>query len=136
MQPIIHKAGITLELNPLSLGISPSDRALLYLNSDTTISVLVERPSRLHFGLGKPRVILLGKLGPRATDILLTALERKADFRVRIIEVEPAHISRTGRTSVYVSVWGNPADIVGPTVSRAIFTRSRINDPDPSQSDS
>ena len=136
MQPIIHKAAIALELNPLSVGVSPSERALLSLNSDTTISVLVERPSRLPFGLGKQRVILLGKLGPRATDILLPALERKADFRVRIIEVEPAHISRTGRTSVYVSVWGNPADIVGPTVSRAIFTHSRTNDPDPSQSDS
>jgi hypothetical protein len=136
MQPIIHKAAIALDLNPVSVGISPGDRAVLSLNSDTTISVFVERPSRLPFGLGKPRVVLLGMLGARATDILLPALNRKADFRVRIIEVEPAHISRTGRASVYVSVWGDPADIVGPTASRAIFTRSRINDPVPPQDNS
>ena len=128
MQPIIHKAAIALDLNPVSVGISPGDRAVLSLNSDTTISVFVERPSRLPFGLGKPRVVLVGTLGARATDILLPALKRKADFRVRIIEVEPAHISRTGRTSVYVSVWGNPSDIVRPKESNAIFTRSRIND--------
>ncbi len=136
MQPIIHKAAIALDLNPTSVGISPGDRALLSLNSDTTISVFVERPSRLPFGLGKPRVVLVGTLGARATDILSPALERKADFRVRIIEVEPAHISRTGRASMYVSVWGNPADIVRPKEARAIFTRSRINDPVPPQDDS
>ena len=136
MQPIIHKAAIALDLNPASVGISPGDRALLSLNSDTTISVFVERPSRLPFGLGKPRVVLVGTLGARATDILSPALERKADFRVRIIEVEPAHISRTGRASMYVSVWGNPADIVRPKEARAIFTRSRINDPVPPQDDS
>ena len=135
MQPIIHKAAIALNINPVSLGISPGDRALLSLNSDTTISVFVERPSRLPLGFGKPRVVLVGTLGARATDILSPALECKADFRVRIIEVEPAHISRTGRASVYVSVWGNPADIVRPKDSRVIFTRSRINDPVPTKSD-
>lgn len=135
MQPIIHKAAIALDLNPVSVGISPGDRALLSLNSDTTISVFVERPSRLPFGLGKPRVVLVGTLGARATDILSPALERKADFRVRIIEVEPAHLSRTGRASVYVSVWGNPTNIVRPKEAHAIFTRSRINDPVPPKSD-
>ena len=74
-------------------------------------------------------------MGARATDILLPALECKADFRVRIIEGEPAHLSRTGRASVYVTVWGNPADIVRPKDSRVIFTRSRINDPVPTKSD-
>ena len=131
MKPIIHKAAIALNLNPVSVGISPGDRALLSLNSDTTISVFVERPSRLPFGLGQPRVVLVGTLGAWATDILLPALERKADFRVRIIEVEPAHLSRTGRASVYVSVWGNPADIVQPRSTPEIFTRSKINDPVP-----
>jgi hypothetical protein len=135
MQPIIHKAAIALDLNPVSIGVSPGDRALLSMNSDTTVSVFVERPSRLPFGLGKPRVVLLGTLGARATDILLPALERKADFRVRIIEVEPAHLSRTGRASVYVSVWGNPADVAQPKSRPSIFTRSKINDPVPPYSE-
>lgn len=135
MQPIIHKAAIALDLNPVSIGVSPGDRALLSMNSDTTVSVFVERPSRLPFGLGKPRVVLLGTLGARATDILLPALERKADFRVRIIEVEPAHLSRTGRASVYVSVWGNPADVAQSKSRPSIFTRSKINDPVPPYSE-
>ena len=135
MQPIIHKAAIALDLNPVSIGVSPGDRALLSMNSDTTVSVFVERPSRLPFGLGKPRVVLLGTLGATATDILLPALERKADFRVRIIEVEPAHLSRTGRASVYVSVWGNPADVAQSKSRPSIFTRSKINDPVPPYSE-
>ncbi|PWL24052.1 MAG: hypothetical protein DCO98_11610 [Altererythrobacter sp. XM-24bin4] len=135
MQPIIHKAAIALDLNPVSIGVSPGDRALLSMNSDTTVSVFVERPSRLPFGLGKPRVVLLGTLGARATEILLPALERKADFRVRIIEVEPAHLSRSGRASVYVSVWGNPADVAQSKSRPSIFTRSKINDPVPPYSE-
>ena len=135
MQPIIHKAAIALDVNPVSIGVSPGDRALLSMNSDTTVSVFVERPSRLPFGLGKPRVVLLGTLGARATEILLPALERKADFRVRIIEVEPAHLSRTGRASVYVSVWGNPADVAQSKSRPSIFTRSKINDPVPPYSE-
>ncbi len=80
MQPIIHKAAIALKLNPVSAGISPGDRALLSLNSDTSISVFVERPSRLPFGLGKLGFVSVGTLGARATEILLHALGRKADL--------------------------------------------------------
>jgi hypothetical protein len=135
MEPIIHKAAIALVVDPVSNGISAGDQTWLSLNSDNTISVFVEKPSRLPFRIGKPRSVLVGKLGARATDILWPALERKADFHVRIIEVEPPHLNRTGRASVYVSVWGNPADIVRPNGSRPIFTHSKINDPIPPQDD-
>ncbi|MBM2324174.1 MULTISPECIES: hypothetical protein [Marivita] len=131
MQPIIHKAAIALNLNPVSAGISPSDPTFLVLNLDMSVSVFVERPSRLPFGFGKSRLVLAGKLGARATDIVRPALERKADLRVRIIEVEPAHLSRSGRAAIFVSVWGNPADIAQPKSTPAIFTRSKINDPVP-----
>lgn len=131
MQPIIHKAAIALETNTLSVGISPGDRAQLVPNPDTTISVLVEKPSRLPFGFGTTKLVPIGKLGARATDILYSALQRKAGFRTRIIEVEPAHLSRTGTASVYISVWGNPADIAQSKPKPTIFTRSKINDPVP-----
>lgn len=131
MQPIIHKAAIALETSQLSVGISPGDRAQLVPNPDATISVFVEKTSRLPFGVGKPKLVLIGKLGVRATEILHSALERKAGFRVRIIEVEPAHLSRTGTASVYISVWGNPADIAQSKPKPTIFTRSKINDPVP-----
>jgi len=129
MQPIIHKAAIALDLDPISSGISPGDRALLSLNADATASVFVERPSRVPFGLGKPRLVSAGRLGKRATDLLRPALESKAELRVRIVEVEPAHLRRSGQAAVFVSVWGNIADIARSKSTPSIFTRSRINDP-------
>lgn len=131
MQPIIHKAAIALDINPMSAGISPGDRAWLSLNLDETVTVFVERQSRLPFGIGKPRLVSVGKLGARATEIVRPALERKADLRVRIIEVEPAHLTRSGRAALFVSVWGNPADIIQRSSAPKIFTRSKINDPAP-----
>jgi hypothetical protein len=131
MQPIIHKASIFLDANPVSAGISLGDRAALVLNADASVSVVVERPSRWPFGIGKPRLVSAGKLGARATEIIRPALERCADLRVRIIEVEPAFISRTGRAEMFVSVWGNPADLVWPESKPSIFTQSKINDPVP-----
>lgn len=129
MQPIIHKAEIALDVNPTSVGISPGDRALLSLNQDATISVLVERPSRLPFGLGRPRLFAAGRLGTRATDLLRQAIESRAELRVRIVEVEPAHLNRSGHAAVFISVWGNPADLGRSKSKSVIFTRSKINDP-------
>ena len=135
MQPIIHKAAIALDLNPVSSGISPGDRAWLSLNPDATVSVLVERPSRLPFGLGKPKLFIAGKLGTRATYLLRPALESRADLRVRIIEVEPAHLSRSGHAAVFISVWGNVADVAQSKPASFMFTRSKINDPVPPKRD-
>lgn len=131
MQPIIHKAAVALSINPVSVGISPRDSALLVLNPDATVTVLVERPSRLSFGLGSPRLVPIGALAARATDILLPALERQVDLRVRVVEVELPHVARTGRASVFVSVWGNPADLDPLKPKRTVLTRSKINDPMP-----
>lgn len=131
MKPIIHKAAIILDANLVFGGISLGDRALLSLNLDETVTVFVERPSRLPFGLGEPRLVSVGKLGARATEIVRPALERKADLRVRIIEVEPAHLTRSGHAALFVSVWGNPVDIIQPSSTPEIFTRSKINDPVP-----
>ena len=131
MQPIIHKAAIVLELNPVSAGISPGDRATLSVNTDSSVSVFIERPSRLPFGFGKPRIFPVGKLGVRASEILLPALERKAELRVRVVEVEPAHISPSGQATVCISVWGNVADLDRQRSSYGIFSSSKINDPMP-----
>lgn len=131
MQPIIHKAAIVLELNPVSAGISPGDRATLSVNADSSVSVFIERPSRLPFGFGKPRILPAGKLGVLASEILLPALERKAELRVRIVEVEPAHVSPSGRAAVFISVWGNVADLDRQRLSSKIFSSSKINDPMP-----
>jgi hypothetical protein len=59
-------------------------------------------------------------------------------LRVRIVEIEPPHISARGETSVYISVWGDPNDFESPIVDppidqpgiekARIFNRTKIND--------
>ena len=135
MQPIIHKASIALDVDPISTGISPGDRALLSLDPESTVSVFIQRRSRLPFGFGKTKLVSAGKLSANATDILRPALERKADLRVRIVEVEPAHLSRSGHVAVFISVWGDPADINQPKSALDAVTRSKINESGPSNND-
>lgn len=125
MRPIIPKAAIKLEKNPYYLRISPGDPAFLSLNPDTTISALVERPSRLPFGMGKPKIVSVGKLDAQATYILHYYLERKAKPRVHIIEIEPAHLSSTGNTTMYVSVWGNKDEIICAKRTSTASTHSK-----------
>lgn len=124
MRPIIRKAAIILDKNPLYLRISSGDPAFLSLNPDITISAWVERPSRLPFGLGRPKIVSIGKLESQATHILHYYLEHKAKLRVRIIEIEPAHISSTGNTTIYVSVWGNSDKIYYTKRTSAATTHS------------
>jgi len=48
-------------------------------------------------------------LGGQATKMLTHALQKQAYLRVRIVEVEPPHLSRSAQGAVFLSVWGDPA---------------------------
>jgi len=63
MQPLIHKASVNLTANKLPLGVSLNDAVILCLNDDGKITAILTLPSRLPFGIGKPRKIALGS-GP------------------------------------------------------------------------
>ena len=128
MQAIIHKAEVDLIIDPVSAGICPSDKASLVLNPDATVNVFVEKPVRLAFRAGATRLIHIGKLESLAAEALTPALKSSTHLRIRIVEVEPQHVTRTGKAAVFLSVWGNVADKVRPKPKTGIFTRSIIND--------
>ncbi|OSQ44328.1 hypothetical protein [Marivita geojedonensis] len=112
MQPLIHKASLTeLFVDPHRLGLMPGDIAHLKAEDDGSVTVYHEKCSGLPFGFGKPGLRRIGKLGPKATALILPALASCAQLRVRIADVEFAHINPTGSCSVSISVWGHPSDL-------------------------
>lgn len=136
MQPLIHKAALaTLELNPHALRVAPGDPIILQCDVDETVTAYVSLPSRLPFGLGKRRQKRLGTLEPYASELLIPALTRQAHLRVRVVEVEYAHLSTRGKASVSISVWGNPMDLTPTPRKYTIFSHSRINAPMPHPND-
>jgi hypothetical protein len=108
MRPLIHKASVDITANTLPSSVSPNDNASLQLEDDGTISVILILLSRLPFGLGKSRRFVAGILGHKATALIRPAILKNARLRVKIVEVEPAHLSRNGKTCLYISVWGDP----------------------------
>jgi hypothetical protein len=42
----------------------------------------------------------------------MSALEKNAPLRVRIVDLEAAHLSADGKDRVSISVWGNSSDIL------------------------
>ena len=112
MQPLIHKASVNLTANKLPLGVSLNDAVILCLNDDGKITAILTLPSRLPFGIGKPRKIALGTLGQHATILIKPALETSAYLRVRVVEIEPAHLSLDGKNRLQISVWGDPMALI------------------------
>jgi len=98
MQPLIHKASVHLTADKLPPSISPGDAVDLRLQDDGTIMAILALPPRFPFGLGTSREFVAGTLGQRASDLLRPALEKAAHLRVRIVEIEPAHLSRNGQS--------------------------------------
>jgi hypothetical protein len=133
MRAIIYKSALALHTDPYAHGILAGAPISLALSQDGSISASVESGRRGFFRLGSPRSIVLGTLEHTASAILRPALKRNVHLRVRIVEVEPPHISSCGETSVYISVWGNPDDFEPPIdespVEKArIFNPTKIND--------
>ena len=111
MQPLIHKASVHLTAKTLPASVTPGDPVRLRLGDDGIITVILIIPSRLPFGLGRSREFLAGKLGKQATALLKPALQVSAHLRLRIVEIEPAHLSLNRRSKLYISVWGEPESI-------------------------
>lgn len=128
MLPIIHKAPIAVESTQAIKKITLGDPAYLALNDDETISVFVMLPSRLPFGFGKAKSLEIGKINGSEQMALMLALKKRAEIRVKIIEIVPHYINQSGRDSIYISVWGHLDDFTLQEPPRRIFSRSRIND--------
>lgn len=85
--------------------------ASLECYEDGFVGVCTQAASRVPFGLGRPKTIWLGYLAPELAEILYPAIRSEAQFRVRIVEVSPSYISKTGQTEIYVSIWGFADDL-------------------------
>lgn len=112
MQPLIHKAALTvLDVDPHRIGLAPGDIVELQPEIDGSVTAYLSRRSNLPFGIGKPCLRRMGTLGPKATALIFRALTVSARLRVRVADIEFAHLSSRGRNSVSISVWGDPADL-------------------------
>jgi hypothetical protein len=128
MRPLIHKASVDITANRIPSSVFPNDNASLRIEDDGTISVILILLSRLPFGLGKSREFVAGILGQKATALIRPAILKNARLRVRIVEIEPAHLSQNGKIRLFISVWGDPMVLLSEQPQKQIFSRSRIND--------
>jgi hypothetical protein len=129
MQVIIHKTGLLrLELSLHSVGMGLGDPVQLILEEQADVAAYVSLPSRLPFGLGKPRVVRLGDLNSQASALLSPALAKATPLRVRIVEIQAAHLNMDGVDQVSISVWGNSAEILKSVPRTRIFSSNRIHD--------
>lgn len=128
MQPLIHKASINLVSSSIPSQVAPGDAATLHLTHDETIAVILTLSSRWPFGWGKAKDWVAGVLGAQASDILRPALQKGAHLRVRVVELEPAHLSSDNQGRLYISVWGDPGALAAEQPKFQIFSRSKINE--------
>jgi len=129
MQILIHKTSlIRLELSVRSLAVGLGDPVQLIPEDQTDVAAYVSLPSRLPFGLGKPRAIRLGYLDSQASALLMPAFAKATPLRVRIVEIQAAHLRKDGTDRVSISVWGNSEEILKSAPRKRIFSSSRIHD--------
>lgn len=132
MQILIHKTSLLrLEVNLRRDAIYLGDPMHLLQEGTDDVAAFVQLPSRLPFGIGKARSVRAGYLGSHAAKLIMPALVKGGQLRVRIVEIQARHLNSEGIDFISISVWGNPADIIPTVPLGRVFSRSRINDGGP-----
>ena len=132
MQILIHKTSLLrLEVNLRRDAIYLGDPMHLLQEGTDDVAAFVQLPSRLPFGIGKARSVRAGYLGNHAAKLIMPALVKGGQLRVRIVEIQARHLNSEGIDFISISVWGNPADIIPTVPFGRVFSRSRINDGGP-----
>lgn len=111
MQILIYKTDLTVERAPAWL--APTAPVRLAPETDGRVSAFADRPASL-FGLLPGGPVRIGRLSDVAREMLLPALLTGVSFRVRIVELIPAHLAPDGRAQIAVSVWGDPSRLTRP----------------------
>lgn len=113
MQALIHQASLYgLKIPIRGSGLVPGQTVELKLDPDHGVAAFVALPSRLPFGIGKPRRRHLGYLDPEIAERIAPAIKKHAILRVRIVEIEPAHVRSDGVDQISISVWGDAKALV------------------------
>jgi len=106
VRPIVQKAEVIPAAGTDAGRVAAGDPAVLVPRDDGSVSVRVTLHSRFPFGIGGDQEREIGSLDPSVVRIMRPALDGPARLRVRIVEVEPAHVNRNGRRTIYLSIWG------------------------------
>ena len=113
MQILIHKTSLLrLEVNLRRDAIYLGDPMQLLQEGSDDVAAFVKLPSRLPFGIGKARKVRAGYLGNNAKKLIMPALAKGGQLRVRIVEIQARHLNSEGIDLISISVWGDPADII------------------------
>ena len=113
MQILIHKANLvrlSLPVRGLRLGLG--EAVVLVRENASDVAVMAMLRSRRPFGLGRLRKVKLGYLGDHTKATLMPALELDTQLRVRIVELDAAHLRTDGCDRIAISVWGDPAGMI------------------------
>jgi|AntAceMinimDraft_12_1070368.scaffolds.fasta_scaffold18914_3 hypothetical protein len=132
MQVLIHKTYLArIEPDLRRSAISLGDSVQLVQEEHDEVAAFILVPSRLPFGMGKDKNVLVGYLGNKAKTLIMPAIHKGSQLRVRIVEIQLGHLNADGMDRVSISVWGDPADIMLPAVPAKIFSQTRIHDGPP-----
>jgi hypothetical protein len=125
LQPLIHKAAVhSIFVNVAKTGLSIGDAAELALLPDGRIGVFALLQRRFLGLIPRQITVLIGLLGPTATELIAPAVERQEQLRVRIVGLTPEHLAvPPAGAEVHISVWGDPRQLA------AGATRGRLSTP-------
>ncbi len=127
MQIFIRKANLVrLQLPVRGLRLGLGEAVVLVHHNTSEVAVMAMLASRLPFGLGGSRKTKLGYLGDHTKALLMPALELGTQLRVRLVELDAAHLRADGCDRIAISVWGDPAGMMPRGSRRSDFSARPI----------
>ena len=118
MQTLIYKTPLVVER--ARSWLAPNSPVALRLQADGTVAAFAQRPSSWCTLFRSLRPVRIGVLHEEAGDILRPIMDTGTTLRVRIVELQPAHLAVDRRARISVSVWASVTRITPPSVfSRA-----------------
>jgi hypothetical protein len=117
MQTLIYKTELFVERAPAWL--APNSPVELRPQADGTVVAFARRPSRWIPFWGEARPVRIGMLAEDAAMLLRPVFETGIVLRVRIVELNPAHLTSDQLARISVSVWGPGSKTVRPGIFAA-----------------
>lgn len=113
MQTLIYKTPLVVERAPSWL--APNSPVELRLQADGAVVAYAQRPSSWVSLVWQTRPVRIGVLNETAGDLLRPVLDVGTPLRIRIVELQPAHLAADLRARISVSVWASVTRITPPS---------------------
>lgn len=109
LRPLIHKAQVLgLQIHVGRAGLCLGDAAEAISLEDGTIGVAARIRRPLLGLIPRQKQMVLGRLGPAASRILMPELAQGRPLRLRIVGLTPEHLAGPDGAEVHISAWGAP----------------------------